>query len=95
MMLLLKFLPAWLVLLEIVSAIWPLPVHYSHGSKVLWLSPDFQTVYTPLSSMQRWDTFYKYLLYVADTPLERSALLIADTGLGGILILMLCITSRL
>ena len=66
-MLLLKLLPPWLALLEIASAIWPLPLHYSHGSKVLWLSPDFQTVYKPLSSMQRWDTLHKYLLYVPYT----------------------------
>lgn len=75
-MLLLKLLPAWLCLSQSVSAIWPLPLEYSHGSKVLWLSPDFETVYKPLSSMQPWDNLQKYLLCVACTSFDPSALLI-------------------
>ena len=70
-MLLLKVLPVWLCLAETVSAIWPLPLHYSKGSKVLWLSPDFQTVYKPLSSMQTWENIQKYLLCVICTPVDR------------------------
>ena len=64
-LLLLLLLPFWLCLLNTVSAIWPLPLHYTNGSQVLWLSPDFHTVYKPVSSMQTWEKLQKYLLFVA------------------------------
>ena len=84
-----KLLFACLSLLQTVSAIWPLPLHYSNGSKVLWLSPDFQTVYKPLSSVQTWENLHRYLLCVAYAHIEPSALLILYTGHGGILFLPL------
>lgn len=95
MLLLLKVLPVWLCLFKIISAIWPLPLHYSKGSKVVWLSPDFQTVYKPLSTMQTWENIQRYLLYVICTPVGSSAWLIFHTDHGGILIPPLCMISPL
>ena len=57
--------PFWLSMMNTVSAIWPLPLQYTNGSQVLWLSPDFHTVYKPVSSMQTWEKLQKYLLFVA------------------------------
>ena len=75
-MLLLKSLLVSYGLLKQVTAIWPLPLHYSNGSKMLWLSPEFKTVYKPLPSMQTWENLQKYLLCVACTILETITLLI-------------------
>ena len=66
-MLLSKLLLAWLCLLKTGSAIWPLPLRCSNGSKVLWLSPDFETVYEPLPSMKTWENLQKYFLCVLCT----------------------------
>ena len=94
-MLLSKFVPAWICLLRTVSAVWPLPMQYSNGSKVLWLSSDFQTVYEPLPSIKAWDNFQKYLLCVVCTLIQSSAMLIAYVDPGGIPILLLYMISPL
>ena len=44
-MLLANYIASLLCVLNIVLAMWPQPVEFEHGSKVLWLSPGFKVHY--------------------------------------------------
>lgn len=42
---------SFLIFVATVSALWPLPRVYEHGSTVLWLSSDIRYIYKPLKSL--------------------------------------------
>ena len=37
-----KMFVVYVLLVELVVAIWPLPQHYNYGNSTLWLSPDVE-----------------------------------------------------
>jgi hypothetical protein len=56
-MLLYSYLGALSCIIGNVLAIWPQPMIFEHGSKVLWLSPNFETHYEFEEPLGRfWET---------------------------------------